>query len=107
MHDDSDALFLGNTAGHQAHLVATLGARAMFGDANGTTTPRVRQLQGVLSGGGFPIRISANVKWLDARSHRLRGAHGFALYRVRSATVVGHSTHVSPTQLRSAAAHSR
>jgi 2-dehydropantoate 2-reductase len=112
MHDDSDVLFLGNTAGHQADLVATLGARAMFGfpaaagvrdgpviryvlirqrktmlgEANGTTTPRVRQLQEVLSGAGFPTRISANINgWMLGHTAFVVPI-GFALYRVGTDT---------------------
>jgi 2-dehydropantoate 2-reductase len=79
MTGDSDVLFFG-TAGWQAELAAAVGGRALFGfpaagvrdgpvvryvlirhhktmlgDADGTTTPRVRQRQEVLSGAGFPV----------------------------------------------------
>jgi 2-dehydropantoate 2-reductase len=108
MRDDSDVLFLGNTAGHQADLTAALGERALFGfpaaggvrdgpviryvlirqqktmlgEATGTTTERVRQLQEVLSGAGFPTMISANIDgWMLGHTAFVVPI-GFALYRV-------------------------
>ena len=80
MNDGSDVLFFGNTAGHQAELLASLGERALFGfpaaggvrdgpvikyvlirqqktmlgEPGGAMTPRVRHLQDELSGAGFP-----------------------------------------------------
>jgi 2-dehydropantoate 2-reductase len=108
MNDDSDVLFFGNTVGCQADLVAALGERALFGfpaaggvrdgpvvryilirqqktmlgETTGTTTPRVRRLQEVLDGAGFPTRISANIDgWMLGHSAFVVPI-GFALYRV-------------------------
>ena len=108
MRDDSDVLFFGNTAGHQADLVAVLGERALFGfpaaggvrdgpviryvlirqqktmlgEPNGTTTPRLLRLQAIFSGAGFPTRISANINgWLLGHTAFVVPI-GFALYRV-------------------------
>ena len=91
MNDGSDVLFFGNTAGHQAELLASLGERVLFGfpaaggvrdgpviryvlirqqktmlgEPNGAMNPRVRQLQDELSGAGFPATISTGIDdWL-------------------------------------------
>ena len=93
--DHSDVLFFGNTANRQAELTAALGERAVFGfpaaggtrdgsvvkyvliaqqktmlgEPDGTTSPRVRHLQSVLSEAGFPTLISANIEdWLLAHA---------------------------------------
>jgi 2-dehydropantoate 2-reductase len=113
MSDDSDVLFFGNTAGHQADLAAVLGERALFGfpavggvregpviryvlirqqktmlgEANGTTTPRTRRLQEVLSGAGFPTRISANIDGWVLSHTAFVVPIGFALYQVGTDTV--------------------
>jgi len=108
MKDDSDVLFFGNTAHRQAELTAALGERAVFGfpaaggtrdgpvvryvlirqqktmlgEADGTTSPRVRHLQSVLDEAGFPTLISANiVNWLIAHAAFVVPI-AFALYRV-------------------------
>jgi 2-dehydropantoate 2-reductase len=108
MRDGSDVLFFGNTAGHQAELAAALGERALFGfpaaggirddsvvryvlirqqktmlgEANGTTTSRLRRLQQVLSDAGFPTRISANIDgWMFGHTAFVVPI-GFALDRV-------------------------
>ena len=108
MTDDSDVLFFGNTLGRQAELVAAIGARALFGfpaagggrdgpvvryvlirqqktmlgEAAGTTTPRVRRLQKVFDGAGFPTRISAGIDgWMLGHTAFVVPI-GFAIYRV-------------------------
>jgi 2-dehydropantoate 2-reductase len=108
MSDDSDVLFFGNTVGRQAELVAALGGRALFGfpaaggvrdgpvvryvmirqqktmlgEATRTTTPRVRQLQEVLVGAGFPTRTSADIDgWMIGHTAFVVPI-GYALYRV-------------------------
>ena len=95
MTDGSDVLFFGNTAHRQAELTTALGDRALFGfpaaggtregpavryvlisqqktmlgEPDGTTSPRVRHLQSVLSEAGFPTLISANIEdWLLAHA---------------------------------------
>jgi 2-dehydropantoate 2-reductase len=105
--DDSDVLFFGNTVGRQAELTAAIGARALFGfpaaggvadgpviryvlirtqktmlgEPNGTTTPRVRRLQKVLGGAGFPTKISAHMSsWMLGHTAFVVPI-GFALYR--------------------------
>lgn len=106
--DDSDVLFFGNTFGRQAELVAAMGGRALFGfpaaggvrdgpvvryvlirqqktmlgEATGARTPRVRRLQEVLDGAGFPTRISASIDgWMLGHTAFVVPI-GFALYRV-------------------------
>jgi 2-dehydropantoate 2-reductase len=108
MTDGSDVLFFGNTANRQAQLVAALGKRALFGfpaaggtrngpvitfvlitqqktivgEPDGITTPRVRQLQRMLNGAGFPTMISTNIDgWLLGHAAFVVPI-AFALYRV-------------------------
>jgi 2-dehydropantoate 2-reductase len=108
MSGDSDVLFFGNTVGRQGELVAALGGRALFsfpaaggvrdgpvvryvmirqqktmlGEATRTTKPRVRQLQEVLVGAGFPTRTSTNIDgWMLGHAAFVVPI-GFALYRV-------------------------
>ena len=108
MTDGSHVLFFGNTANRQADLAATLGERALFGfpaaggtrvgpvvtyvlisqqktmlgEPDGTTSPRVQHLQGVLNEAGFPTVISANIEdWLMAHAAFVVPI-AFALYRV-------------------------
>ena len=108
MTDGSDVLFFGNTANRQAELADALGERALFGfpaaggvrdgsviryvlitqqktmlgEPDGTTTARVRELQGVLKGAGFPTVISANIDgWLQGHAAFVVPM-AFALYRV-------------------------
>ena len=108
MTDGSDVLFFGNTANRQAELADALGERALFGfpaaggirdgpiiryvlidqqrtmlgGRDGTTTLRVRELQGVLNGAGFPTVISANIdRWLQGHAAFVVPI-AFALYRV-------------------------
>jgi 2-dehydropantoate 2-reductase len=108
MRDDSDVLFFGNTAGHQGELVAAFGERALFGfpavggvrdgpvvryvlirqqrtmlgEANGTTTSRLRRLQDVFSDAGFSTRTSANIDgWMIGHTAFVVPI-GFALGRV-------------------------
>lgn len=108
MPDGSDVLFFGNTANRRAELVAALGSRALFGfpaaggtrdgpviryvlisqqktmlgEPDGTTTPRVRKLQRMLDGAGFPTMISTNIDgWLLAHAAFVVPI-AFALYRV-------------------------
>ena len=107
MNDGSDVLFFGNTAGHQAELLACLGERALFGfpaaggvrdgpvikyvlirqqktmlgEPSGAVTPRVRHLQDELSGAGFPATISASIDdWLVGHAAFIAPI-AFALYR--------------------------
>ena len=106
--DGSDVLFFGNTANYEAKLRAALGERVVFGfpaaggtrdgsvvkyvliaqqktmlgEPDGTTSPRVRHLQSVLSEAGFPTLISANIEdWLMAHAAFVVPI-AFALYRV-------------------------
>ena len=106
--DGSDVLFFGNTGNRQAELRAALGERVVFGfpaaggtrdgsvvtyvlisqqktmlgEPDGTTSPRVRHLQSVLSQAGFPTLISANIEdWLIAHAAFVVPI-AFALYRV-------------------------
>jgi 2-dehydropantoate 2-reductase len=108
MNDGSDVLFFGNTAGHQAELLASLGERALFGfpaaggvrdgpvikyvlirqqktmlgEPGGAMTPRVRHLQDELSGAGFPATISTSIDdWLLGHAAFIAPI-AFALYRV-------------------------
>ena len=108
MNDGSDVLFFGNTAGHQAELLASLGERALFGfpaaggvrdgpvikyvlirqqktmlgEPGGAMTPRVRHMQDELSGAGFPATISTNIDdWLLGHAAFIAPI-AFALYRV-------------------------
>ena len=108
MTDHSDVLFFGNTANRQAELTAALGERAVFGfpaaggtregsvvryvlisqqktmlgEADGTTSPRVRHLQSLLNEAGFPTLISDNIEdWLIAHAAFVVPI-AFALYRV-------------------------
>jgi 2-dehydropantoate 2-reductase len=110
--DGPDVVFFGNTAGQQADLTAALGGRALFGfpavggviegpviryvlirqqntmlgEPGGATTPRLRQLQDVLVGAGFPTRISADINdWMMGHSAFVVPI-GFALYRVGTDT---------------------
>jgi 2-dehydropantoate 2-reductase len=107
-NDGSDVVFLGNPADHRAAIMAALGSRALFGfpaaggvrdgpvvryvlisqqrtmlgEPDGTTTPRVRRLRGVLSGAGFPTTISADIGgWLLGHAAFVVPV-AFALYRV-------------------------
>lgn len=108
LRDNPDVLFFGNTAGQHADLIAALGERALFGfpavsgardgaaikyvlirqqktmlgEPDGTTTSRVRQLQSVFTGAGFPTRISRNIDgWLLGHAAFFVPI-AFALYRV-------------------------
>jgi 2-dehydropantoate 2-reductase len=108
MNDGSVVLFFGNTAGHQAELLASLGERALFGfpaaggvrdgpvikyvlirqqktmlgEPSGAMTPRVRHLQDELSGAGFPATISTRIDdWLQGHAAFIAPI-AFALYRV-------------------------
>jgi 2-dehydropantoate 2-reductase len=112
MHDGCDVLFFGNTAGHQAQLIAALGERALFGfpaaggvrdgsvvryvlikqqktmlgEASGSITQRVRHLQGLFSGAGLPTTISANIDdWLLGHAAFVVPV-AFALYQVDTDT---------------------
>jgi 2-dehydropantoate 2-reductase len=107
MNDGSDVLIFGNPADHRAAVLAALGGRALFGfpaaggtrdgpvvryvlinqqktmlgEPDGTTTPRVRRLQAVLSGAGFPTTISADIGgWLSGHAAFVVPI-AFALYR--------------------------
>ena len=108
MTDDSDVLFFGNTANRRAELSAALGSRVLFGfpaaggtrdgpivryvlikqqktmlgELDGSTSPRVRRLQGVLAEAGFPTLISADIEsWLVGHAAFVVPI-AFALYRV-------------------------
>jgi 2-dehydropantoate 2-reductase len=108
MNDGSHVLFFGNTANRHAELTAALGQRALFGfpaaggtrdgpvvkyvlinqqktmlgEPDGTTSPRVRNLQSLLNEAGFPTLISANIEdWLMAHAAFVVPI-AFALYRV-------------------------
>jgi len=108
MTDRSDVLFFGNTGKRVAELAAALGERAMFGfpaaggtrdgptikyvlirqqktmlgEPDGTRTSRIRHLQHVLEGAGFPTLISADIgAWLLGHAAFVVPI-AFALYRV-------------------------
>ena len=108
MKDGGHVLFFGNTGNHRKELTAALGDRALFGspavagtrdgpviryvqirqqqtvlgEPDGTTTSRVRHLQGVLAAAGFPTRISADIDgWLLGHAAFVVPI-AFALYRV-------------------------
>jgi 2-dehydropantoate 2-reductase len=108
MDDNSDVVFFGNTAGYQAELAAAFGERALFGfpaaggvldgsvikyvlirqqktmlgEPNGRTSPRLRKLQELFRGAGFPTDISSNIcDWMFAHTAFVVPI-GFALYRV-------------------------
>ena len=108
MTDGSDVLFFGNTGNRGAELAAALGERALFGfpaargtrdgptikyvlirqqktmlgEPDGTTTSRIRRLQHVLDGAGFPTLISADIHaWLLGHAAFVVPI-AFALYRV-------------------------
>lgn len=108
MTDGSDVLFFGNTGNHGAELAVALGERALFGfpaaggtrdgptikyvlirqqktmlgEPDGTTTARIRRLQHVLDGAGFPTLISADIHaWLLGHAAFVVPI-AFALYRV-------------------------
>jgi 2-dehydropantoate 2-reductase len=102
-----DVLFFGNTAGRGGELIAALGQRALFGfpavggtrqgpvvryvlirpqkttlgEPGGTNSARVRRLQALFSGTGFPTVITANIDgWLLAHTAFIVPI-SFALYR--------------------------
>jgi len=108
MTDGSDVLFFGNTGNRAAELAAALGERALFGfpaaggtrdgptikyvliraqktmlgEPDGTTSSRIRRLQHVLEGAGFPTLISADIgAWLLGHAAFVVPI-AFALYRV-------------------------
>ena len=108
MTDGSDVLFFGNTGNRGAELAAALGKRALFGfpaaggtrdgptikyvlirqqktmlgEPDGTTTSRIRRLQLILDGAGFPTLISADIHaWLLGHAAFVVPI-AFALYRV-------------------------
>jgi 2-dehydropantoate 2-reductase len=83
MNDGPDVLFFGNTAGHQAELLASLRQqKTTLGELNGAMTPRVRHLQDELSGAGFPATVSASIDdWLLGHAAFVAPI-AFALYRV-------------------------
>jgi 2-dehydropantoate 2-reductase len=108
MKDGSGVVFFGNTGNRAAELVAALGERALFGfpaaggtrngptikyvlirqqktmlgEPDGTTTSRIRRLQRVLDGAGFPTLISADIGgWLLGHAAFVVPI-AFALYRV-------------------------
>jgi 2-dehydropantoate 2-reductase len=108
MTDDSDVLFFGNASNKQRELTAALGGRALFGfpaagglrdgpvvrfvpisqqktmlgEPDGSTSPRVRHLQGVLEEAGFPTLISSDIEgWLVGHTAFVVPM-AFALYRV-------------------------
>ncbi|MEO9256242.1 MAG: 2-dehydropantoate 2-reductase N-terminal domain-containing protein [Tepidiformaceae bacterium] len=103
----ADVLSFGNTLGHQQDLVAALGERALFGfpgasgvrdghiikyvlirqqktmlgEADGTTTTRVRELQTMFGDAGLPTSVSANIGgWMLGHTAFIVPI-GFALYR--------------------------
>ena len=107
MTDGSDVLFFGNTGSRGPEVAAPLGKRALFGfpaaggtrdgpvirfvlirqqktmigEPGGTTTGRIRHLQEVLTGAGFPTRISADIGgWLTGHAAFVVPI-AFALYR--------------------------
>jgi 2-dehydropantoate 2-reductase len=107
MTDGSDVLFFGNTAGRSGALTGALGERALFGfpavggtregpviryvlisqqkttlgEPGGASSARVRRLQAVFSGAGFPTVITPNIDgWLLAHAAFIVPI-AFALYR--------------------------
>lgn len=107
MTDGSDVLFFGNTAGRSSDLTGALGQRALFGfpaaggvrdgpviryvligqqkttlgEPDGTTSARVRRLQAVFRGAGFPAVITADIDgWLLGHAAFIVPI-AFALYR--------------------------
>jgi len=108
MTDGSDVLFFGNTGNRGAELAAALGDRALFGfpaaggtrdgptikyvlikqqktmlgEPDGTTTPRIRHLQHVLDGAGFPTLISVDIGGCLLGHAAFVVPIAFALYRV-------------------------
>jgi 2-dehydropantoate 2-reductase len=108
MHDGSDVLFFGNTAGRSSALTEALGERVLFGfpaasgtrdgsvikyvlirqqrtmlgEPSGTRSRRVRELKTVFSRAGFSVRISGDIDgWLLAHAAFIVPI-AFALYRV-------------------------
>lgn len=108
MHDGSDVLFLGNTAGQSAQLRDALGQRALFGfpavggvrngpavryvwisqqqtmlgEAAGDISGRVQQLRRILQQAGFATTISINIDgWLLGHAAFIVPI-ALALYRV-------------------------
>ena len=108
MNDGSDVLFFGNIGGHGPALIEALGQRAVFGfpaaggiqdggviryvligqqkttlgEPSGATSSRVRRLQTMFSGAGFPTTITANIDgWLLGHAAFVVPM-AFALYRV-------------------------
>ncbi len=108
MSDGSDVLFFGNIAGHSPALIGALGQRALFGfpavggiqdgaviryvligqqrttlgEPSGATSSRVRRLQAMFTGAGFPTTITANIdRWLLGHAAFVVPI-AFALYRV-------------------------
>ncbi len=108
MNDGSDVLFFGNIGGHGPALIEALGQRAVFGfpsaggirdgaviryvligqqkttlgEPCGVTSSRVRRLQTMFSGVGFPSTITANIDgWLLGHAAFVVPM-AFALYRV-------------------------
>lgn len=109
MNDGSDVLFFGNVAGHGPAVIEALGRRAVFGfpgvggirdggeiryvligqqkttlgESSGETSSRVRRLQTMFTGAGFPTTITANIDaWLlghaaDGPAQTLRGRGAF------------------------------
>jgi 2-dehydropantoate 2-reductase len=107
MGDGSDVLMFGNTTGNQTELVTALGERALFGfpaaggvqdgpivryvyihqqrtmlgEADGTSTTRIRRLQTMFGDAGFRTKVSANIGgWMIGHSAFVVPI-GFALYR--------------------------
>ena len=107
MTDRSDVLFFGNTAGRSGPLTAALGKRVLFGfpaaggtrdgpviryvlirqqkttlgEPDGTTSARLRRLQTMFRGAGFPTVITANIDgWLLGHAAFIVPI-AFALYR--------------------------
>jgi 2-dehydropantoate 2-reductase len=95
MGDGSNVLMFGNTTGHQSQLAAALGERALFGfpdaggvrdgpivryvvinqqktmlgEADGTSTTRIRRLQTMFADAGFRTKVSANIGgWMIGHS---------------------------------------
>ena len=108
MNDGSDVLFFGHVAGHGAAVIEALGRRAVFGfpavggiqdggeiryvligrqkttlgESSGETSSRVRRLQTMFSGAGFPTTITASIDaWLLGHAAFVVPM-AFALYRV-------------------------
>ena len=108
MHDGSDVLFFGNTAGRSSALTDALGERVLFGfpaasgtrdgsvikyvlirqqktmlgEPDGRKSSRVRELKTVFSRAGFSARISGDIDgWLLGHAAFIVPI-AFALYRV-------------------------